>query len=134
MRASPILFVRCVCVFAIASLTSTSLSQDHAPTAESCRADQALWGATHTETEYNEAETRHVQDGTPNRTEIAELNISQLKQRMAEMYQCSDVVEMEPYHSTGNFYYGVISDRYAAFLRRHGLMNQLIREDAEGKR
>jgi len=53
---------------------------------------------------------------------------------MNEMYQCSDVVAMEPYHSTGNFYYSVISDRYSSFLMRHGLMGQMIKEDAAGKR
>jgi len=118
----------------IVSLASVSRSQDHAPTAEQCRADQALWGAVHAETEYYDAETRHVQDGTPNRTDIAALNVSHLKQRMNEMYQCSDVVAMEPYHSTGNFYYSVISDRYSSFLMRHGLMGQMIKEDAAGKR
>lgn len=114
--------------------TLPSLSQEHAPTAEQCRADQALWGSDYAETNYNETETRHIQDGTPNRTDIAILTIPQLRQRMGEMYQCSDVVAMEPYHLTGNFYYDVIADRYSSFLRRHGLVRQMMKEDADGKR
>lgn len=113
---------------------SPSFPQEHAPTAEQCRADQALWGSDYAETKYREAETRHVQDGTPNGTDIALLSIPQLRQRMDEMYQCSDVVAMEPYHLTGNFYYDVIADRYSSFLRRHGLVRQMMKEDAEGKR
>jgi hypothetical protein len=53
---------------------------------------------------------------------------------MGEMYQCSDVVAMEPYHLTGNFHHSVIADRYFGFLARHGLVGQMMKEDAEGKR
>jgi hypothetical protein len=53
---------------------------------------------------------------------------------MDEMYQCSDVIAMEPYHSTGNFYHSVIADGYFGFLTRHGLVRQMMKEDAEGKR
>jgi hypothetical protein len=125
---------RSLLVLAAILFVPPCLSQEHAPTAEQCRADQALWGSDYAETKYHEAETRHVQDGTPNRTDIALLSIPQLRQRMEEMYQCSDVVAMEPYHLTGNFYYDVIADRYSSFLRRHGLVRQMMKEDADGKR
>jgi hypothetical protein len=113
---------------------SPSFSQDHAPTAEQCKADQAVWGSDYAQTQYNEAETRQIQDGTRNRTDIALLTIPQLKLRMKEMYQCADVVETEPYQETGNFYNSVITDRYFGFLVRHGLMSQMMKEDAAGKR
>ena len=119
---------------AFADCAFCSFSQDHAPTADQCKADQAVWGSGYTQTQYNEAQTRHIEDGTPNRTDIARLTIPQLKQRMNEMYQCEDVVATEPYHQTGNFYYGVIGDRHLGFLMRHGLMNQMMKEDAAGKR
>jgi hypothetical protein len=111
-----------------------AFSQDHAPTTEQCKADQAVWGSPYAETQYNEAETRHIQDGTPNRTDIALLTIPQLKKRMHEMYQCMEVVATEPYSQTGDFYHSVIADRYFSYVRRHGLEDQLMREDAAGKR
>lgn len=119
---------------ALILLASRALSQDHAPTADQCKADQAVWGSVHGETEYLDAETKHIQDGSPNRTDIALLTIPQLKQRMREMFQCVDVVAMEPYHETGDFYHDVMADRYSGFVRRHGLTEQLMREDAAGKR
>ena len=119
---------------AVILFASPSFSQDHAPTAEQCKADQAVWVSDHAQTEYTEAETRHIRDGIPNRTDIALLSISQLKRRMSEMYQCMEVVEMEPYHQTGSFYNGVLGDRFFGFIERHGLMGQVIREDAAGKR
>jgi hypothetical protein len=121
-------------VMLICIISMTAFAQEHAPTVEQCKADQALWGADHTQTAYNEAETRHVESGAVNRTEIAMLSITQLKQRMRGMYECEDVVAMDPYHSTGNFYYSVIADRYLGFLIRHGLMPQLVKEDAAGER
>ena len=111
-----------------------SVPQDHAPTAEQCKADQAVWGSDYAQTQYNETETRHIQDGAPNRTYIARLTIPRLEKRMSEMYQCEEVVATEPYHETGNFYHGVIGDRHLGFLVRHGLMSQMMKEDAAGKR
>jgi hypothetical protein len=126
--------VRCSLALAFARCAVSSFSQDHAPTAELCKADQAVWGSDYAETQYNEAETRHIEDGTPNRTDIARLTIPQLKQRMKEMYQCEEVIATEPYHQTGNFYFNVIGDRHLGFLVRHGLMSQMMKEDAAGKR
>lgn len=111
-----------------------ALAQEHAPTADQCKADQAVWGSDHARIEYNEAETRHIESGTANRTDIALLTIPQLKQRMHEMYQCVDVVAVEPYHTTGNFYHDVMSDRYSSFVIRHGLIKQMMDEDAVGER
>jgi hypothetical protein len=123
-----------LCCLAIAIFASRGASQDHAPSVEQCKADQSVWGSAHVEIQYNEAETRHLQDGTPNRTDIALLTIPELETRMQVMYQCVDVVEMDPYFETGNFYHNVVADRYHGFLKRHGLMDQLLKEDAAGKR
>lgn len=124
----------CFWATAVVLFAFPCFSQDHASTAEQCKADQAVWGSDHAQAEYNEAEMRHLQDRVPNRTDIALLTIPQLKQRMNEMYECADVVAMEPYHQTGNFYSSVIADRYFGFLKRHGLIDQVMREDAAGRR
>ena len=50
------------------------------------------------------------------------------------MFDCQDVVSIEPYHQTGSFYDHVISDRFFQYIKRHGLMSELVREDAAGKR
>jgi len=115
-------------------LVPPCFAQQHAPSPEQCKADQSVWGSSHARTEYEDAERRHIEDGTPNRTDIALAGIPELLQRMKEMYECSDVVAMEPYHETGNFYHGVIADRYFGFISRHGLIRQMMKEDAAGKR
>jgi hypothetical protein len=53
---------------------------------------------------------------------------------MPEMYDCWHAVSMEQFRQTGNFYHNVRMDRYASFLDRHGLIKQLLKEDAKGKR
>jgi hypothetical protein len=115
-------------------LVLPSFSQEHASTIEQCQADEALWGSTHIVIEYNLAEAAHATDGTPNRTEIAKLGIPELQLRMIEMYKCRDVVSMEPYQTTGAFYHDVVADRWLGFIKRHGLMASLKKEDAAGQR
>jgi hypothetical protein len=115
-------------------ISAAAFAQDHAPTAERCKADQAVWGSSSAHVEYFEAETQHVRSGISNRTDIALLSIPQLKERMSEMYQCEEVVTTEPFHSAVIFYHDVIGDRYISFVKRHDLTKQMMAEDAAGKR
>jgi hypothetical protein len=65
--------------------------QEHAPTADVCRADAAVWGNSQARIDYFNAETAKHTDSTPNRTLIEELPIKEVKARIREMYACFDV-------------------------------------------
>jgi hypothetical protein len=110
--------------------------QQHAPTTETCRADAALWYGTGEATEYLKAETLHKSDGIRNPTPVAKLSLIEVKARATEMFDCSrvDQSKSNDYAEAANFYYIVMVDRYGAFIRRHHLMEQLMREDAQGLR
>jgi hypothetical protein len=49
-------------------------------------------------------------------------------------YNAQEKPQFENYFEAADFCYIVMVDRYGAFLRRHHLMEQLMREDAQGLR
>ena len=106
----------------------------HAPTVDQCTADEKLWGSYDVQNEYQEAESRHLRDGIPNHTDIARLSILQLTSRGKEMNDCARVVTAQPFLDVANFYLSVVEDRYSSFVKRHGLMKQMVKEDVEGQR
>ena len=110
--------------------------QQHAPTVETCRADVALWYDANAATEYLKAETLHKSDNIKNLTPIAKLQLYEVKARGLELRDCQSVdkPQFENYFEAADFYYIVMVDRYGSFLRRHHLMEQLMREDAQGFR
>jgi hypothetical protein len=117
------------------AVTANTQDDDHTPTAEQCRADLALWYDVQEATAYFDAETAHINEGTPNRTEAAKLPFTKVVSRLREMGACWRVEGFKDrYFEAHKFYSDVMHDRYDGFLRRHNLMEQLKREDAEGLR
>lgn len=128
---------RALAVLAVLLFPPTNAKlQQHAPTVDTCRADAAVWGNAQTRTEYFNAETEKTRNGTPNRTPIAQLPVTEIHARQREMYDCQEVdpVRGNSYFDIGNFYYDVQADRWLAFIVRHNLREQFQREDAAGKR
>jgi hypothetical protein len=124
-------------VFAVLILLAVSCpaAQQHAPTAEVCRADVALWYSTQLSTEYHRAQTDWITDQIPNRTAIAKLPLSEVSMRLQEMGDCWSVDNHEEkYFKAQDLYDSVFSGRYIRFVRRHNLEQQLMREDEEGLR
>jgi uncharacterized protein YtpQ (UPF0354 family) len=120
----------------IFGVLASAKPQQHAPTVEVCRADVALWYDDDSATEYFRAETLHKSDRIKNLTPIAKLSLVEVKARGSEMYDCRrvDKPQSQNYLEAADFYFIVMVDRYAEFLRRHHLMEQLFKEDAQGLR
>jgi hypothetical protein len=115
---------------------ANSESQKHAPTVEACRADLALWYDVESATEYKKAETLHITGGAKNSTPAAKLPLREVNARVIEMGKCShvDTTRSDAYVGANDFYAGVQGDRYFAFIVRHNLMPQIMKEDAQGLR
>jgi hypothetical protein len=118
-----------------------TFAQQHAPTAEVCKADVAVWYNAEMATEYYKAQQALVEDTAPNRTDIAKLPVQEVIARMNEMYDCAraDVPEgVDPqtnrYFQAGHFYHEVFSSRAMQFIHRHGLWDEFLKEDSSGKR
>jgi hypothetical protein len=126
----------CVLLFFTCALPLASEPQQHAPTVEVCRADAALWYDRDAATDYLKAETLHKSDNVKNLTPAAKLSLAEVKARATEMFDCARVDEprYQNYLEAADFYYIVMVDRYGAFIRRHHLMEQMMREDARGLR
>jgi hypothetical protein len=112
------------------------VSQEHAPTVDMCRADAALWYSRGIANAYNTAETAHVTDDVPNRTEIAKLPLPEINERTSELGKCFvvDKDNSDTYCVAQEFYHSVLTDRYLRFVWRHHLKDQLMLEDAQGIR
>jgi len=111
-------------------------AQQHAPMPEQCRADLAVWYSPDMENEFYKAETVRVTDGTPDRTETNRVLLPEIEARMHEMAECRNIdpAHSERYGSAFDFYEIVAGTRYYNFVLRHNLFEQLLSEDAEGKR
>ena len=115
--------------------TSAAVAQQHAPTAEVCRADVALWYSTQLSTEYHRAQTDWITDQIPNRTAIAKLPLSEVSARLQEMGDCWSVDNHEEkYFKAMDLYDSAFGGRYIRFVRRHHLEQQLLSEDEQGLR
>jgi hypothetical protein len=110
--------------------------QQHAPTVEVCRADVALWYDHDMAAEYFHAEARHTSDNIKNPTPTAKLPVTEVGARTTEMVMCEAVDKQHfgDYSNAVNFYDAVLCNRFAGFILRHHLMEQVRREDAEGLR
>lgn len=126
----------CLLVFLFSPRLLASEPQQHAPTLEVCRADAAVWYDRDAATEYLKAETLHKSDNVKNLTPTAKLALIEVKARASEMFVCAKVDEprSQSYLEAADFYYIVMVDRYGDFIRRHHLMEQMMREDAQGLR
>jgi hypothetical protein len=115
---------------------ATPESQKHAPSIETCRADLALWYDVESATAYKKAETLHITGGVKNSTPAAKLPLKEVNARIIEMGNCShvDTTRSNDYVAANDFYAGVQGDRYFAFIVRHNLMPQILKEDAQGLR
>lgn len=103
---------------------------------DACRADRALWYEVSAATEYIKAETEHLNNGTPNRTPYAKLDLTEVVARMNELGDCYsvDADRSDAYHEAHQFYASIFHDRMVNFISRHHLMEELKREDAQGQR
>lgn len=113
------LFAGILSLFLLVPLTFL-FGQDHAPTVEQCRADQRAWSA----------------DFKGNQQIIDRLTYYQLSDRMSEMADC---VAVDPdrdiaYGQTANRFFMKQMVRLRDFVKRQGLYDQFIAEDAAGKR
>jgi len=92
---------------------------EHAPTAEQCRADQAVWVA--------KVLSDHGTDDVP-------MNI--LWEWQQEMVECRDVdtSNLDKYFDTVAAIVGMESKRELDFIKREGHLGQFMAEDAAGKR
>jgi hypothetical protein len=111
-------------------------AQQHAPTVDVCSSDRALWYEVSAATEYIKAETEHMNNGIPNRTPYAKLDLAEVLARVIEMGACYtvDAERSDAYHEAQQFYASVYHDRVVSFISRHHLMEELKREDAQGQR
>lgn len=110
-----------LCMFLL-SLATSLLAQDHAPTVEQCRADQRLW--------LSQFDNPELVNG---------LSYYQLSDRMGEMSECiavdrDDQSRVLLYSETASRFNIKQMVRLRDFVKRHGLYDQFIAEDADGKR
>lgn len=115
----------------VANATHT---QQHAPTAEVCRADANLWDNQEDFAAYR-AERMGFLAGRSAASPIGVLSVKNVEWRMQEMADC--------YNSDGprtvyfivlEFYTSVAYDRDVDFISRHGLTDKFYQEDQAGKR
>jgi hypothetical protein len=88
------------------------------PTVEQCRADQQLW--------LSDLKW-HFPVSAP---------YTELDRRVGETYFCelADPASVDKYVNTRAELYAEQTNRFVAFLQSHGLYNQFVAEDAQGKR
>jgi hypothetical protein len=117
-------------------LTSGVSTQEHAPTADVCHADQAAWGNQQDHLDYARQELDRAKNGTKNTNPAAEPSYEELFSRRREMITCADVdpPNVEKYIDVANFYGRVADDRLESFIVRHHLMPQFLQEDGAGLR
>ena len=107
----------------LTSLAALGQETHHAPTAEQCKADATVWFNQH-------LITPTVDDA---------LSFRELSARESEMADCLDVLESSSTdrnhaYEVGTSYGLMIGKREANFLKRHNLIRQFEKEDAQGAR
>jgi hypothetical protein len=122
----------------VSLLLATGLrTQQHAPTADVCRADRAFWDIKQERMDYFNQATRQIDDNTiQNNNPVAKMPFKEINLRMREMSVCLSVDEQNAlkYSNLADFYSSVQKDRYRRFIQRHDLMAQFFDEDAAGMR
>jgi len=104
----------------LAMFSMSAVAQDiqHAPTAAQCQADIAVWKAE-------------------SKVDIEALAVNTLVGRANELSDCSKVLVgdgSELARTLRAVYDQHIENRYAHFVMRHGLGQQMVDEDAKGAR
>jgi hypothetical protein len=96
---------------------------EHAPTAEQCRADQAVWA------DKLEAPAKDWADSVQESSRIVVAWVT-------EMNTCLvvDRERIDDYNHTSQMGLLVVGSRKADFIRRHNLVSQFISEDDAGLR
>ena len=110
------------------------LAQEHAPLLATCEADLALWYDRDEFTDYLNAQTAFLLDGTPNKTKLNRLSVVEVVARHEEMGKCWSMTHRSIFHDADMDYMNIFTDREHDFIVRHNLSNQFRAEDAEGKR
>jgi hypothetical protein len=97
-------------------------------------ADRNLWSAQITD--YNNAEADRLNKGTPNTTAVMRLTYTELNDRAMEMGTCAivDAESAGAYNDLLDHYGEARDDRFKFFVRRHGLLRQMLAEDRAGRR
>jgi hypothetical protein len=125
-------------LFAFVGADCAQETPQHAPTAQTCRADVSLWYSDEIHLEYKKAQLAWLGDKVPNRTDIARLPLTEVDARTVELLECvqvdADYGQHDRYYEAATFYEGVSADRYYRFIVRHNLLQQLRREDEQGLR
>jgi hypothetical protein len=115
-------------------LAGTSRTQQHAPTADVCRADANLWDNPDDFAAYR-AERIGFLAGKPATSPVGILPAKEVEGRMREMADCYSADSPHAtYLITYQFYTGVAYDRGVDFIARHGMVEKFYQEDAAGKR
>jgi hypothetical protein len=111
-----------ICLLAISTVAGST--QDHAPTKDQCRADYNLWSSAATLSAKDIAES------------LDKLPAEEMSKRTHEMAQCFfvDTARSAQYNAQTASYNLALRTREENFLRRHGLMDQFLDEDAKGLR
>ena len=110
-------------------------------TLDKCRADARLWSNADMQFAYAKAKQEFREKGTKNETEFALIPFRQLVARELEMAKCTviessslTVEQLRMYSSAKAFIQSAMNDRYFAFIKRHNLRDQFIKENEAGKR
>jgi len=104
-------------VLILASVLSVGAQEiKHAPTAAQCQADVKVW--------------------TAQVTEVKTLRFAELYHRKGELVECSEVDERasDNYMELAKTYVFEMFNRTSAFIVRHNLAQQMVKEDEEGLR
>ena len=110
-------------------------------TLDKCRADARLWSNSDLQFAYRKAQRQFVEKGTKNETEFAVISFKQLLLRVLETDRCIVIEsssiraeQLRMYRSAEAFIQAAMNDRYFAFIQRHNLQDQFIKEDEAGER
>jgi hypothetical protein len=110
-------------------------------TLDKCHTDARLWSNPDMQLAYKKAQLELEDKGTKNETEFALIPFKLLLARSLEMGECvqieSSSISEEQYRMYARaqeFLESVMNDRYFAFLKRHKLRDQFIKEDEAGER
>lgn len=109
------------------SVSSSTQDVEHAPTAQQCQADQALWMSKLEESSSPSSGWAHSANDVASRTLVI---------WSGEMNDCFavDPDNKQKYLDTTEHIFAVMGARQADFLIRHNLIKQFFDEDDAGKR
>jgi len=115
---------------------NTQPAVEPVPTVDQCRKDGPAWYSKDAQLEYDKARFNSFSTGKLAETEFSKLSAHDLYVRMKDMGNCItvDPQNSERYDSSSYHYYGFIADRFMDYMERHKLLEDFMKEDAQGKR